>query len=431
MLEHIICKHILNHLERNNILTSLNHGFRSGYSCETQLLTTVHHLLQIHDENSQIDMIILDFSKAFDTVPHESLLYKMEQYGINGNINNWLRDFLTNRTMKVVVEGEHSEAVHVDSGVPQGTVLGPLAFLCHINDLPDCVKSSVRLFADDCLLYRPIKSWQDHIDLQADLHALEKWAETWGMRFNAKKCYIMSINNKSTNYYQLDNHILQQVQDNPYLGITISEDLKFNKHINKITNKASSTLGFLKRNLKHCPSSCRKTAYLSLVRSTLEYSSIVWDPYLQGDINKLEKVQRKAARFISGDYKSREEGCITRILKQLELPTLQERRQMARLTFFYKVTEGLVPAMPIDTYLTPIRGKRQIRPKTFSDFTTVNLVERSAINHTKCFRPVQCNSDIYRHSFFPKTIIEWNNLDSSVVYAKSTDSFKRAIQKCD
>ena len=342
-----------------------------------------------------------------------------------------MRDFLTNRTMRVVVEGETSEAVPVDSGVPQGTVLGPLAFLCHINDLPECVKSSVRLFADDCLLYRPIKSRQDHLDLQSDLNALEKWAETWGMRFNAKKCYVMSINNHSSNFYQLNNTILQQVKENPYLGITLSEDLKFSKHVNKITSKASSTLGFLKRNLKHCPETCRKTAYLSLVRSTLEYSSIVWDPHLQGDINKIENVQRKATRFITGDYKSRDQGCITRMLKQLELPLLQERRKMARLTFFFKVAEGLVPAMPHDIYLVPIRGKRQIRPKTFKDYKSANPVQKSAVNHHRCFKTTQCKSDIYKQSFFPKTTIEWNNLDTSVVSAKTAQSFRTALHKRD
>ena len=110
--------------------------------------------------------MILDFSKAFDTVPHDSLLNKMKCYGVDGNINNWLRDFLTNRTMQVVVNGESSELASVDSGVHQGTVLGPLLFLCHINDLPDQVESTVRLFADDCLLYRCIRSVWDHTLLQ-------------------------------------------------------------------------------------------------------------------------------------------------------------------------------------------------------------------------------------------------------------------------
>ena len=310
LLEHIICKNTYS-TKRNKILTTLNHGFRSGYSCETQLVATVHDLLGKFDVGAQIDMVILDFSKAFDTVPHQKLLHKMRQYGVDGNINAWLCDFLTNRKMRVVIDGEESEAVPVDSGVPQGTVLGPLLFLCHINDLPDSVKSTIRLFADDCLLYQQIKSREDHISLQYYLQNLETWAKTWGMRSNAKKCYIMSINNKSTHFYQLDGHILQQVPENPYLGVTISEDLKWSLHISKITKKANSTLGFLKRNLKHCPLNCRLTAYISLIRSTLEYSSVIWDPFLQKDIDKLEKVQRQAARFISGDYTSSDHGCVT------------------------------------------------------------------------------------------------------------------------
>ena len=161
------------------------------------------------------------------------------------------------------------------------------------------------------------------------------------MRFNAKKCYLMSINQKSTHFYLLDGHILQQVPDNPYLGVTLSDNMKWNSHISKISKKATSTLGFLKINLKHCPQDSRRTAYLSLVRSTLEYSSIVWDPYLQKDIDKLEKVQRQAARFITGNYISREQGCVSQMLAELNLPPLQDRRKANRLTFFYKVVEGL------------------------------------------------------------------------------------------
>ena len=122
-----------------------------------------------------------------------------------------------------MLEGESSPEVTVDSGVPQGTVLGPLLFLCHINDLPLAVDSTVRLFADDCLLYRDIKSFDDHVKLQSDLDKLEQWSVKWGMRFNAKKCYILSIRQSSSFFYQLDNSILKQVPHNPYLGLQIQE----------------------------------------------------------------------------------------------------------------------------------------------------------------------------------------------------------------
>ena len=140
-----------------------------------------------------------------------------------------------------------------------------LLFLCHINDLPDAVKSSERLFADDCLLYREINSRNDHNKLQKDLEILGKWAENWGMRFNATKCYIMSIKKKTHKCYQLGGHILEQVDSNPYLELQISEDLEWSTHISKITKKANTTIGFLRRNLQHCLKECRKNAYISLV----------------------------------------------------------------------------------------------------------------------------------------------------------------------
>ena len=141
----------------------------------------------------------------FDTVPHKKLLHKLNSYGINGTTHKWIGQFLTASKQQVVIDGERSRSCSVDSGVPQGTVLGPLLFLCHINDLPSCV----RLFADDCILYRLIKSINDQIQLQQDLQSLEKWATTWGMRFNATKCYLMTINrskNPLTFDYTLDYH---------------------------------------------------------------------------------------------------------------------------------------------------------------------------------------------------------------------------------
>ena len=145
---------------------------------------------------------------------------KLESYGIKGDVHRWISTFLSNRTQKVVLDGFHSDTVTVDSGVPQGTVRGPILFLLFINDLPAQVKSHCRLFADDCLIYTEINSIQDSIQLQAVLTSLGKWAETWGMRFNAKKCYILSTGKDSTPYfYQLNDQILETVSTNPYLGV--------------------------------------------------------------------------------------------------------------------------------------------------------------------------------------------------------------------
>ena len=160
----------------------------------------------------------------------------------------------------------------------------------------------MRLFADDCLLFRPINSIDDQILLQQDLKSLE---HDWGMRFNATKCYLMSISRSKTPHqfrYSLDNHILEQVQDNPYLGITLSDNMKWTTHINKISNRSISILGFIRRNLKHCSRSLKETAYISLVRSVLYYAAVVWDPYQKKDVDRLEGIQRQAARFVCNDY---------------------------------------------------------------------------------------------------------------------------------
>ena len=187
VMEHIVCHHVLEHLDQHRILSSFQHGFRAMRSCETQLLTTIHDFMTNYDNKHQIDIAILDFAKAFDTVPHDKLLYKIQHYGIDGHIHSWIQSFLKGRSQSVVVEGDRSSAAPVTSGVPQGTVLGPLLFLLHINDLPGNVQSQVRLFADDCLLNWVIDTAADQHLLQQDLQALEQWGLRWAMRFNASK----------------------------------------------------------------------------------------------------------------------------------------------------------------------------------------------------------------------------------------------------
>ena len=145
----------------------------------------------------------------------------------------------------------------------------------------------------------------------------------------------MSFNNRSSHFYSLNNHILQQVEENPYLGLTVTENLKWSSHITNITKNANSTMGLLRRNLKKCPQESRKMVYISVIRASLEYGSIIWDPYLLRDTDKLERVQRQATRFITGDYRSREEGSVTEMLEMLDLQSLENRRSASRLVFFY------------------------------------------------------------------------------------------------
>ena len=182
ILEHVVHSSIMNHFDNHSILSDAQHGFRKSRSCETQLLVTTHDFAKTLSDRKQVDVVLLDFSKAFDKVPHQRLMSKLHYYGVRNNTLGWIKAFLSGRTQQVVVEGVHSSPACVLSGVPQGTVLGPLLFLSYINDLPEVVTSChTRLFADDALLYRNINNSLDQTKLQEDLNCLAKWEHTWQM----------------------------------------------------------------------------------------------------------------------------------------------------------------------------------------------------------------------------------------------------------
>ena len=411
ILEHIICKHIRNHLDEYGILSKFQHGFRYKHSCETQLLATLQDLLSARDKKHQTDLAILDFAKAFDTVPHSRLLGKLEFYGVQGSVLNWTASFLKAREQSVVVEGRRSGAVPVESGVPQGTVLGPLLFLLHINDLPSVVSSRVRLFADDCLLYRTIATVEDHVALQQDLHALERWGDTWGMRFNASKCEIMHIrrgNTHSSYMYQLGGQVLKSVNQVKYLGVWVASELSWSPHVEYVTKRANRSLGFLRRNLRRCPASLKERAYLAQVRSVLEYCASIWDPFLQRDIHKLERIQRRAARFVCGDY--RYTSSVTAMLDRLGWRDLETRRRELRLTILFKVINGHVAV-------------------TASELDLHKGDPRTRTNHEKKYRVTSGDTREFDNFITIRTIPEWNSLRPAVVEASTTDLFRARLAR--
>ena len=200
----------------------------------------------------------MDFAKAFDKVPHKRLLYKLHWYGVWGSIHHWIQSFLSNRTQRVIIDGTLSSPVSVTSGMPQGTVLGPLLFLVYINDLSDHIKhSTVRLFADDCILHRHIQCDHDTLLLQEDINSLYAWTITWQIVLNTDKCCSMNITlnqlHKISHTYHIHHTQLSVVNECKYLGIVIQSDLRWNLHVNQITAKANQTLAMLKRNIKLVP----------------------------------------------------------------------------------------------------------------------------------------------------------------------------------
>ena len=228
VLEHIVASSVAKHFTELDMLYDLQHGFREKRSCETQLIMLVDELAKNMQMGKQTDLILLDFSKAFDKVAHEKLILKLHQYGIKGDTLNWIKDFLDNWKQTVVINGINSDEVPVSSGVPQGSVLGPILFLTYINDLPEQVKSRVRLFADDTAMYLAISSTTEGQVLQTDLACLEQWEKMWDMYFNPFKCQVLHITRKVkplNTKYILHNVELESASAAKYLGVTIADDL--------------------------------------------------------------------------------------------------------------------------------------------------------------------------------------------------------------
>ena len=237
---------------------------------------------------------------------HAHLLAKLCQAGITGTTLYWIKDFLHNRTQRVVVNGQISSACSVTSGVPQGSVLGPLLFLIYINDLPNSINqgTSVRLFADDCALYRQIQTCQDSKILQEDLNRLQLWENRWLMNFNASKCFKLSITNKRKpllTSYKVHDTVLTEQKSAKYLGLIFDNKLTWNKHINAITKKADGARAFINRNLRSAPPLIKSRCITTMVRPILEYACEVWDPHTQSNINALERVNRRCARTVYND----------------------------------------------------------------------------------------------------------------------------------
>ena len=340
LLEHIIHSNIMRHLDDTGVLSDVQHGFRKKRSCETQLVLTVNDFARSLNEGQQLDTILLDFSKAFDKVNHRKLCLKLNHYGVRGQTLMWIKNFLHNRSQRVVVNGKESSSTDVTSGVPQGTVLGPLLFLVYINDLPGRVKSSIRLFADDSYLYRVINTINDALQLQQDLDELVKWEQQWSMEFHPHKCKVLRITNKRKIVmfdYSMHNIVLEQVEQAKYLGVIIHNKLSWKPHVDYITKKANQTRAFLQRNLRTCDLDVRAQCYKTYVRPIVEYASTCWDPIGHGNKGlreKLEMVQRKSARFVYGDW--RRSSSPSKMIDKLKLQSLQTRRAIARIKFLRK-----------------------------------------------------------------------------------------------
>ena len=403
VMEHVITSNIMAYLDKHQLLHSNQHGFRKKLSCETQLVQFVQDISDTLNESGQTDIIVMDFSKAFDKVDHQRLLLKLHRFGINNDVITWIGSFLPNRTQRVVLEGEESDICPVMSGVPQGSVLGPCLFLLYINDMPDMIESNIRLFADDTIMYLTVSNQADCQVLQSDLSKLETWESERLMAFNHDKCEVIRITNKKKPTlfnYTLHGVGLKETDSAKYLGVNISRDLSWAKHINQITMKTNNSLKFIKRNIQTNNPKLKESAYKTYVRPLVEYAASVWDPWQKIYINKIEMIQHRAIRYIFNDYSFT--SSVSNMLSKLNLPTLEKRRQISSLTMFYKIKHHLVNI--------PFPGN--IQPSMRSRYTFA----RSRIN-------------IHRYSFFPLTAKLWNNLPPDLCNSPDLGSFRAGLFK--
>jgi hypothetical protein len=253
-------------------------------------------------QGAHVHAIILDWKKAFDRVPHERLIFKLQNAGVTGCALAWIADFLRDRTQRVVFRGSRSSRVLVESGVVQGSCLGPLLFNIFMADLPASLSSDIVQYADDSTVFRLIASPADLVALQDDLVTLSAWCVNNGMELNLTKCKAMDITLAAPllHPYTIGDVVLPYSKTEKVLGVTVSSDLKWNAHVDAMRAKAARSLGFVSRMMRGCSSRVRRTAYLALVRPLLLYGTPAWHPTTQENLLKLERLHRKGLRFVYG-----------------------------------------------------------------------------------------------------------------------------------
>ena len=323
LLETIIRDHMMDFLVKHKLINTSQHGFLKARSCLTNLLCFFEEITKWVDDGSPVDVIYLDFQKAFDKVPHQRLILKLKSHGMGNSIINWIEQWLTDRRHRVVVDGEVSSWKSVLSGVPQGSVLGPILFMVYINDLEEGVTGNILKFADDTKLFTKTKEIGDKQNLQDDIDKLVKWSEKWQMLFNFGKCKCLHIGPGNTSMnYEMGGTILSTTVKEKDLGVTMDANMKVSEQCRIAASKANQVLGMIRRNITYKDKSLIVPLYKAIVRPHLEYCIQAWSPYLRKDIDMLEKIQRRATKLIPGLRDLRYEER----LKECGLTTLETRR---------------------------------------------------------------------------------------------------------
>ena len=405
--EKVIKKRWVEHLEENKVLNPRQFGFRQGRSCTTNLLCFYSRLLDIIQErDGWADCVFLDLKKAFDKVPHKKLIEKLSIVGgLQGKLLEWMRDFLCERKMRVTIREKVSTWKEVMSGVPQGSVLAPIMFAIYVNDMDEGIDSYMNFFADDAKLLRKVKHSEDCEVLQKDLEKVWRWGKKWEMEFNIKKCSIMEFGrskNRIIGTYKLGDEEVKKVEYEKDLGVVITNNMSPDKHINKVIGETYSLIRSIKVAFAYMDGEMVKKILVSMIRPKLEYAATLWSPSTKKNIKKLERIQRavtKLAPELSDlPYEER--------LQRLELPTLEQRRERGDLLTVFRIMKDMEVLDREDLLKWETRNTR---------------------GHGRKLRKENCRRDLKKNSFPHRVVDVWNNLDKSVVCAKTIHEFKSKL----
>ena len=407
ILESIISNQLTNYLLEHNLITRHQHGFLKRHSTSTNLIESLHDWSISLANNNSINIAYIDYKSAFDCISHPKLLIKLTSYGIKGNLYHWIAAFLSHRSQSVKINSSLSTPCLVTSGVPQGSVLGPLLFNLYVNDVTDHIDQSAtaQLFADDIKLYTYFSNISPSM-LQSQLDIIQAWSTLWQLRISYPKCSILTISHQQTNIFQIDLNQISSVDHVCDLGITIDSKLKFQRHIHTIISRANHRKSLILRCFLSRNQTNLVRAFKTYVRPILEYASTVWSPSYITDIITIERVQK--------DFTKRTPGCshmsYPERLTARKLQSLEHRRLIADLTMVYNIIHDKIS---INTHLFTPSPNQNLRGHPLK--LTVPLAK----------------SNIQKHFFSHRVIPIWNSLPSQVVLAPSTVSFKKLINKID
>ena len=411
IFERILRKYIVAHLEDNHCISTHQHGFMKKRSCQTNLLETFEDWTQLIDEGAGMDVVFLDYQKAFDTVPHTRLNRKLRGYGVTGKVLNWISEFLRERTQRVSVNNHLSSWTKVISGVPQGSVLGPLLFIVYVNELPDLISNKMKMYADDTKLYGPATKQDEVESMQKDINTLTDWSKDWLLKFNIDKCKIMHCgtqNHHAIYYMKQPNGETKQLIETEVekdLGVHVTKTLKPTLHCSKAANKAMSALKLLKMTFGHLTTHNFKILYSVYIRPHLEHCIQAVGPYMVQDFKTLEKVQRRATKLVKGlNSTSYEER-----LELLDLTTFEERVRRGDLIETHKILKNHLDI-----------GASQFFERTQDTKTR---------GHNLKLKKTRVKSKARSKFFSNRVVTAWNKLPNEVVMANSTNEFKNRLDR--